>query len=342
MQLERALKKSPEERTEGDADVIYQVLCEQRVLKAKSEYIKREMCRMVGYEVFAPGSPIIKEGETGDKFYMILSGIVDIYVSAAGRDPVTHMSPGQDFGEQALQQKDARRNATCTARTRCELITLNRENYTSILMLGDTHKKTFDRVGYPNLDTEYIFTTVALQGAHLETDGGVAIAEALKTNPRVHTVDLTGNLIGPSAGGVMGAALAVNECVTSLNLAGNEIGDVGATALGEGLLDNDILVRLNLRNNSIGDLGVHALAEALRTNTTLTTLDLSLNKITDEGARYLAEALKGNKALVSLRLERNAFTDSGNALLTRLMRANTGLYIDGTRPKINYGFAPTF
>lgn len=43
------------------------------------------------------------------------------------------------------------------------------------VQLDDAQKSVFERVGYPNLDTEYIFTEVHLQARNLGESGGVAI-----------------------------------------------------------------------------------------------------------------------------------------------------------------------
>lgn len=336
--MRRALQTEPSLRSDADCAAIYAVLCEQRVLKSKSDAIRRQLCRMVEYEVAAPGQKIIREGDTGNTFYMILTGTVDIFVSAVGRDAVTALQAGQDFGEQALQQKDARRNATCAARNRVELITLNRENYERSLKMGEAHKLMFQRLGYPNMDTEYIYTEVRLQGKRLGSEAGVLVAEALKTNPRVHTVDLGGNAMGALAGQSLGGALEVNANITTLNAVGNALGDEGAAAIGRALRGNDVLVRLNLHNNEIGDVGAFELAEALKTNKTLTTLDLSMNGLTDAGARYLAEALKDNRSLVHLAVRDNRISDSGMAVLRKMQDKNTFVVIDGSRPRRDWGF----
>ncbi|KAF9944781.1 hypothetical protein BGZ72_001964, partial [Mortierella alpina] len=63
-------------------------------------------------------------------------------------------------------------------------------------------------------------------------------------------------------------ALKANSTVATLNLQSNSIGDDGAKVLAEALKTNKTVVTLKLYNNLIGSDGAKALAEALKTNST--------------------------------------------------------------------------
>ncbi|KAG0042607.1 hypothetical protein BGZ83_000255 [Gryganskiella cystojenkinii] len=161
------------------------------------------------------------------------------------------------------------------------------------------------------LKTNTFLTSLNLGSNSIGESGAQALGEALKTNTFLTSLSLGRNSIGDSGAQSLGEALKTNATLTTLDLRLNSIGDIGAQALGEGLKTNTTLTSLSLRNNSIGDSGAQSLGEGLKTNPTLTTLDLRLNSIGDCGAHTLGEALKTNTSLTSLDLRLNSIGDVG-------------------------------
>jgi CRP-like cAMP-binding protein len=86
------------------------------------------------YMDFNKGDAIVREGERGDSFYMIVTGSVDVYVKSAGPAKVATLTEHKFFGEKALISSDTR-NATCMAATEVTCLTLTREDFN--LMLGN-------------------------------------------------------------------------------------------------------------------------------------------------------------------------------------------------------------
>ncbi|KAG0361138.1 hypothetical protein BGX24_005427, partial [Mortierella sp. AD032] len=145
-------------------------------------------------------------------------------------------------------------------------------------------------------------TTLNLRCNSIGDNGAMALFEALKTNLALTTLDLDDNSIGKNGVMVLSEALKTNLTLTTLNLMSNSIGDYGAMAVSDALKSNSALITLYLSNNSIGDNGAMALSEALKTNSTLITLDLWANVIGESGAAALSGALKTNSALTNLYL----------------------------------------
>ena len=74
---------------------------------------------------FDEGDAVVREGEVGDRYYVIADGTVE--VSVDGRSTRT-MSRGEGFGEIALLAAVAR-TATVVARTRCAMLAVERANF---------------------------------------------------------------------------------------------------------------------------------------------------------------------------------------------------------------------
>ena len=88
------------------------------------------------------GSAIVREGDPGDRFYVIAAGEVD--VTAAGR-PLRALGPGESFGEIALL-RDVPRTATAVARTDVELYALDREEFVGAVSGHPQSARTADAV----------------------------------------------------------------------------------------------------------------------------------------------------------------------------------------------------
>jgi MFS family permease len=80
--------------------------------------------RLVPLRVDA-GSVIIREGDEGDRFYIVAEGELDVSQDGAA---LTSLAPGDYFGEIALL-RDTSRTATVTARTAAVLYALDREDF---------------------------------------------------------------------------------------------------------------------------------------------------------------------------------------------------------------------
>jgi cGMP-dependent protein kinase len=83
---------------------------------------------------FEKGAVIIRQGESGDAFYIIQSGTVDVFKTENGDEAIAHLTSGHFFGEKALLSEDVRQ-ATCIASSDVKCLTLMREDF--VRMLGN-------------------------------------------------------------------------------------------------------------------------------------------------------------------------------------------------------------
>ncbi|CAE7246177.1 Nlrc3 [Symbiodinium sp. CCMP2592] len=105
------------------------------------------------------------------------------------------------------------------------------------------------------------------------------LAEALKINRKITTIDLKGIDMGDQGAKAIAGALTVNCTVTSILLHWNQIGDEGAKAIAEMLMVNRTVARVALCSNNIGNEGGKAIAKALSKNDTVICMDLEGNPV---------------------------------------------------------------
>ena len=157
-------------------------------------------------------------------------------------------------------------------------------------------------------------------------EGTKALADVLKTNPFLLTLNFQFNDIGDSGCAILAEALRFNSSLISLNLSNNHIGSKGARALADMLRFNVTLETLSLQYNALHDLGARLLAEALAVNSTLQELAVGGNDIGPEGTHDIAEALTLNQTLLFLDFQSNQPDDSGvRRLAAALQESNISL-----------------
>lgn len=85
--------------------------------------------RMVREEV-APGTAVVREGEAGDRFYVVFAGMLSVTNRDMGERVI--LRPGDYFGEVALAM-DVPRTATVTAITPAVVASCDRATFDELL-----------------------------------------------------------------------------------------------------------------------------------------------------------------------------------------------------------------
>jgi cAMP-dependent protein kinase regulator len=89
-----------------------------------------KLAKRMEREEIAPGTAIVREGDPGDRFYVLFAGMLSVSNSAMGRRDV--LRPGDYFGEVALAM-DVPRTATVTAITPVVVASCDRETFDEFL-----------------------------------------------------------------------------------------------------------------------------------------------------------------------------------------------------------------
>ncbi|GMF34858.1 unnamed protein product [Phytophthora fragariaefolia] len=216
--LQKLLQKTPEEqqrvaaakailmdepalRNEQSLDLVYSWMlqnCKQysnNIFGAAPEYIRREICRQMKLIKVRSGGLVIRQGDTGDRCYIVVDGLVDVYIKAekpvdvvvptsppsmlsamkqrrASRRMssegsatsidfgamVANLGPGAMFGEIVLLNPSARRNATIKASQfteSCDLICLERADYIRLVRTASMEASHYNNAEV--LDRMFLF-----------------------------------------------------------------------------------------------------------------------------------------------------------------------------------------
>ena len=173
-------------------------------------------------------------------------------------------------------------------------------------------------------------------GADIDDGECGNLADAMSENQSVRTLGLQHNKIGNdelknvvdpdfnTGGEALADMLKTNTTITSLDLSWNAIRMESAVAFGESLAHNHTLKVLMLNYNTFGDSGTQHLGRALKTNKGLTTLDLTCNSMTPKSTTVLANALCHNSTLTKLTVDGNVLGKIGSQALVATMQRSTG------------------
>lgn len=101
------------------------------LLSSLVSYERTKICDALGTQFFEPGTTIIRQGDPGDNFYLLESGIADVYLRGQDK-PVKTYTKGDYFGELALLN-DEPRAASVVARGRVKVAYLGKDGFQRLL-----------------------------------------------------------------------------------------------------------------------------------------------------------------------------------------------------------------
>jgi ABC-type lipoprotein export system ATPase subunit len=118
----------------SDGEVVNEYLV--RALSTLTQDQLVDVSRAVQPQIFPPNDTIVRQGEKGDKFYILLDGKADVYLNTPGGSEiqVNQLKPGQYFGEMALLGGGMRR-ATVKASHEgpASVVALDEEAFNSLI-----------------------------------------------------------------------------------------------------------------------------------------------------------------------------------------------------------------
>lgn len=110
-------------------------------------------------ERFDPESLLCKQGEVGDRLFLIAEGRVDVCVmiGQSSAETVARLGPGDAFGDATLAQ-NAPRTASCVCHEEVVTLTMSREKYGALFAADDPIGSVFRQAMLKNLIRQMIAT----------------------------------------------------------------------------------------------------------------------------------------------------------------------------------------
>ena len=127
-------------KTQEEQDGITEMLKQSTIFSHLPAEAQQTLKDAMAKETFKEGGTIIKQGDMGDKLFLLKSGEVQVFVEKAGADPVKTYSPGEAFGELALLY-NAPRAATCKAVGAVEVWALDQLTFRQVMQSSTTSQR---------------------------------------------------------------------------------------------------------------------------------------------------------------------------------------------------------
>jgi CRP-like cAMP-binding protein len=95
---------------------------------------------------YPPGTRIIRQGDEGDEFFLMVEGEVAVSTAEqADGQPIARLGASEFFGEAALIS-GAPRNATVTSRSDVSTYVLDKKNFAAALKASETFREQLLKV----------------------------------------------------------------------------------------------------------------------------------------------------------------------------------------------------
>jgi CRP-like cAMP-binding protein len=135
------------------------VLTQSALFNWAEPEILTEIAQFFEVERFDAEMVLCRQGEVGDKVYVIASGKVDVvvFIGKDSAETIATLGPGEAFGDAALAQQ-APRTASCVTHEEVVALTMGRESYGELFALNDANGSVFRQAMLRNLIAQLLPT----------------------------------------------------------------------------------------------------------------------------------------------------------------------------------------
>lgn len=112
----------------------HQLLARSAIFKDLSEFQLELVAGVCQLEKFKIGDYVFREGDVGDRLFIVEKGEVRIsrVVPGTGEEAITVLKPGACFGEMAILD-ESERSTDAIAHSSCRLLSITRANFEAML-----------------------------------------------------------------------------------------------------------------------------------------------------------------------------------------------------------------
>lgn len=138
------------QKSQMNHDTYQEWLAEVEILKSLNKFELSRLSEMMSSDCYDGGDEIIKQGESGDTFYILEDGTCEASIAGAEGEKVvkTYSTKGDYFGEIALLREEPRKATVRATGEGCSVISVSKEDFTAVLgPIEDILRNSLDK--YP-------------------------------------------------------------------------------------------------------------------------------------------------------------------------------------------------
>ena len=175
----------------SDGEIVNEYLV--RALAALTQDQLAEVARRVKPQAYPPNADIVRQGESGDKFYILLEGEADVLVEAAGggQVPVNRLGPGNYFGEMALLGNGIRAATVRAAEGEVKVAALDNAAFNDLIKASPGLREELNGIVEKRRQANQVQALASIQGGDLTV---VATGQKRRTFPAGHEIIRQGQL----------------------------------------------------------------------------------------------------------------------------------------------------
>lgn len=203
------------------------------------------------------------------------------------------------------------------------ILEYNKSKFTPEILLRKLKLTVDDIYAIINLLNEQKCFALELINCNIDDNIACILADALKNNISLHTLDLSNNNFGNLGTKAILESLYYNIKIKNLNLSGNRFDYNTGKHFSDLLSKNSSIIKLEINNSLICDTFAIQITQNLAYNTSIQQFYCMKCKLGDIGIYYIGKAIMNNKNIINFNFkQKKDFTYDTYILLYKIYETN--------------------